>query len=797
MRLSRLASLLFAATFAFAPGAVADSHNPQPETPPQPGDPANPSGMPWRDAEVAASPLAAEQALDATPVDYMSGSLVAFQSFRDGNWEVYLTIGAFTVGEHRLTAHPAADIHPRVRRGGGAVLFASNRNGNYDLFVIGTDGQNLRQLTSDPADDVSPAWSRDGTQIVFQAYRDGQPEIYRMNADGSGQTRLTFSPEYDGAPAWSPVGSQIAWTAYRNGGYRIWKMNADGSAPQQVSQQAYSNNPAWSPDGSQILYDSDGDADGWQELWIMNSNATGHHEAWDPHGDSASSEADLLARSWSPNGCTIAFSDLIYTPNNGQWDLLESETEARPAHINCPNPIGLLSSRRVDMHPDWQAEDLVSPVSGLRALPPFTLGGFVPLSWFGQDVGTSKIATFHVQVRDASVEEWSDAFISDGGYASLVPCVSGQTYEFRLRSLDYAGNVEPWPTEAEASTTCYPHRLSARIADTRNVPVAGAVVNLSPQPLGTADDPRQGTFEAYLMSGPDLEPFRPEQPGYGTLPLTDVIYWGADTRMDFWLPPKNNLALDGDFEVDSLGPEWVLGGMVTEGPVPSGLTSEYAHTGVRSFALGKPSGQEVELPEPSTLSRSFTIPADLHAPTLAFITKFLSATDQRKGTFDVLVEDGVSTTNLASLAPTYEWQHVWFDLQPWAGQTVTVTLQVSGTVADWQAWAIVDEYVLGSWDTPQIEGLTPAYVPDPDTLPLTVTLTGENFMATPTVQVGDLTLQDVLWVNANTLEIGVPAGLSVGTYDLWVVNPGGAAAAWPGALKIGNFVYLATVADSP
>jgi hypothetical protein len=240
-------------------------------------------------------------------------------------------------------------------------------------------------------------------------------------------------------------------------------------------------------------------------------------------------------------------------------------------------------------------------------------------------------------------------------------------------------------------------------------------------------------------------------------------------------------------------------GGVVGGLVPSGLTAEAAHTGAQSYLLGKAYWLDVVLSEPSTLSRAFSIPANLHVPTLAFTYRFYSMEGQRQGTFDVLVNDGAATTTLGSLTTAAEWDRAWFDLQPWAGQTVTVTLQISGTVADWLAWAFVDEYVLGSWDTPRLEALSPPDVPDLDILPLTLTVTGENFIATPTVRLGSVALEpeSVLWIDESTLEVGVPAGLSVGTYDLWVVNPGGAAAAWPGALKVGHFAYVPLLTSGP
>lgn len=83
------------------------------------------------------------------------------------------------------------------------------------IFVINTDGSNLKMLTS-PSEttlpdgkirmtkDESPKWSPDSEKIAFMSTRNENWDVYVMNADGSNQTRLTNHPDHDMYPAWSP-----------------------------------------------------------------------------------------------------------------------------------------------------------------------------------------------------------------------------------------------------------------------------------------------------------------------------------------------------------------------------------------------------------------------------------------------------------------------------------------------------------------------------------------------------------------------------------------------------------------
>jgi len=54
-----------------------------------------------------------------------------------------------------------------------------------DIYIINTDGTNIRQLTNHPLNDYTPRWSPDAQVLAFGTNRDGNNEIYLMNIDGS------------------------------------------------------------------------------------------------------------------------------------------------------------------------------------------------------------------------------------------------------------------------------------------------------------------------------------------------------------------------------------------------------------------------------------------------------------------------------------------------------------------------------------------------------------------------------------------------------------------------------------
>ncbi len=370
-------------------------------------------------------------------------SKMAFESYVDGaGWEIYYASGSFT-NLIRLTNNNKSDIHPRLNRGCTRIAFASFRDGtDYEIYTMNTDGSGLVRLTNNNLDDVKPVWSPDGTKIAFQSYRDGQAEVYVMNGDGSGQTRLTYSAVYSGEPTWSPDGSHIAFTSYRNSLWRIWVMDANGANQYQLSQQAYSELPVWSPDGTKIGYDADSNDDGWQEIWLMNSDGSLQKLLTNPEYHST-----LWANGWSPDGVWLLYTDvyMVYIDPYWYWDyatLYQVDQDGWTYVIN--------GFRGVDWNLDWTTSDNQPPSSNMSALPPSVPYQFT-VSWSGSDA-VSEWRNNDVQVRDGLGGVWTNWQMGTTATSAVYTGVGGHIYYFRTRARDNAFNLQAWPANYHAYT---------------------------------------------------------------------------------------------------------------------------------------------------------------------------------------------------------------------------------------------------------------------------------------------------------------------------------------------------------
>ena len=196
-----------------------------------------------------------------TPTPLPGVNLIAFETYRDGNGEIYL-LDTQTEQFINLTQHAADDRAPAWSPDGERIAFESHRDGNWEIYVLHLDTGSLVRLTDDPGYDGAPAWSPDGAEIVFESYRDGNLEIYTTSSAGGPPVRLTDHPAGDYGPAWHPSGDSIAFTTWRDGNKEVYTISASGGEPQNLTQHpADDESPAWTPDGTSIAFVSWRDVD--------------------------------------------------------------------------------------------------------------------------------------------------------------------------------------------------------------------------------------------------------------------------------------------------------------------------------------------------------------------------------------------------------------------------------------------------------------------------------------------------------------------------------------------------------
>ena len=150
---------------------------------------------------------------DRHPTWSPDGKQIAFISNRDGGKASVIYV-MDTVGNNlrrltndvKFTWIDSPDWSPD----GKQIVFTSmviNKDAkekSSEIYVINVGGKNPRQVAKNPklTWTESPKWSPDGRQIIFSSGRTGNYEVYMMDSNGENLRNLTNHPAPDYQPSW-------------------------------------------------------------------------------------------------------------------------------------------------------------------------------------------------------------------------------------------------------------------------------------------------------------------------------------------------------------------------------------------------------------------------------------------------------------------------------------------------------------------------------------------------------------------------------------------------------------------
>jgi TolB protein len=174
-----------------------------------------------------------------------------------------------------------------------------------DLWTITSDSSKpATNLTAGKLrNNAFPDLTADGKEMVFRSTRDGNKEIYLMNSDGANVRRITNDPADDTMPSISPNGDMIAFSSDRAGGlFHIYLQPIKDGKPDSAARQfthGFSPNmhSRFSPDGKCLVYAS---ARSWlnDEYPLSNGNPQPYGELFVVPIDKSSEPIRLTHNKW-------------------------------------------------------------------------------------------------------------------------------------------------------------------------------------------------------------------------------------------------------------------------------------------------------------------------------------------------------------------------------------------------------------------------------------------------------------------------------------------------------------------
>lgn len=267
-----------------------------------------------------------------------------------------------------------------LRASGKERRYAWDYDEFYEIYEYELATKQYRKLTQTRGYDAEGSWSPDGTLIAFASNRSAyEPEltpaqqtafetdpawaneIYVMKTDGTDVKRLTTTAGYDGGPFFSPAGDRICWRRFAENGAtaEIMTMKIDGTDQQQLTHmEAMSWAPYYHPSGQYLIFTTNRHGFANFELYIVD--AAGKHEpvrvSYTPGFDGLpvfSPDGAHLA--WTTNRTVTKQSQIFLADWNHGRALellgLKSETLSAPSSTNNTATMALAPEARGDFAP--------------------------------------------------------------------------------------------------------------------------------------------------------------------------------------------------------------------------------------------------------------------------------------------------------------------------------------------------------------------------------------------------------------------------------------------------------------
>jgi TolB protein len=169
-----------------------------------------------------------------------------------GNADIYeLT---FDSGRMRkITSHYAEDVDPSITRDGKLMTFLSNRAGKANIYTMDPSEteKDVKRISFVGKFNGTPRFSPDGKEIVFTSWVDATFDLYRIGSDGNNLVRLTKNFGSNEEPVFSPDAEFIVFTSKRvNKGVAVqdlYIMNREGEIIAQLTKDfGRCFSPKWS-----------------------------------------------------------------------------------------------------------------------------------------------------------------------------------------------------------------------------------------------------------------------------------------------------------------------------------------------------------------------------------------------------------------------------------------------------------------------------------------------------------------------------------------------------------------------
>lgn len=218
----------------------------------------------------------------------------------------------------RMAVHVISDrivewTHGEPGMAASRIAFGMTRDDGRtkELWVVDSDGEDLRRITNHASLVVSPAWHPSGSRIAFTSYRTGNARIYERDLT-TGEERMLDAAR-EGlflTPSYHPDGDVLAFNVQglsRSGLY-TYDMRRQCCLRNLSEGRRIDMSPTYSPDGRRLAFNSSRFGDAVPQIFVMPADG-GEAELISPYR--YGEQGYYTSPDWSPHGDLVAFHGRI------------------------------------------------------------------------------------------------------------------------------------------------------------------------------------------------------------------------------------------------------------------------------------------------------------------------------------------------------------------------------------------------------------------------------------------------------------------------------------------------------